>query len=294
MRALTKYAEKAKKLPSIIYKAGAQSYIDVQFPRHLFIETTAKCNLTCSYCPREDEDSHMDYELFKTIVDEASRYGPRSFSLHLFGEPLLYPKIIDAIRYIKNRNRHHVVLLTTNGTHLNRFVDSLIGLQVDEIIWSWRSEAKFKPRTIRLLRESTREGTTKFRVRIIKEVTPKEELERWSKWQEVEIRNLHNYGGNVDLSPYDVPAAGKRWACYHLWFAPALAWNGDILLCCADPHKKEVLGNLKNGSFHSIWAGEKLKQIREDHKNGKFEGICKNCDVWKNYPNLFYSWQSST
>ena len=80
---VTPYAQIAKRLPSPIFKLGAQAFIKKDYPRHLFIETTANCNLSCSYCPRERESSDMDFGLFRKIVDEASGYGSRSFSLHL-------------------------------------------------------------------------------------------------------------------------------------------------------------------------------------------------------------------
>ena len=102
---LTKFSSIARNIPSPLYKIFAQSFIDYEFPRHIFIETTSQCNLTCSYCPREKRNDHMDFNLFTAIVDECSKYGPRSFSLHLFGEPLLYPKITQAIEYIKTKNR---------------------------------------------------------------------------------------------------------------------------------------------------------------------------------------------
>lgn len=284
---LVRYAETSKKVPSWLYKIGTRLYVDRTFPRHLFIETTAKCNLTCSYCPREDLQDHMDFSLFKDIVDEASRYGARSFSLHLFGEPLLWPHIIDGIRYIKHCNKHHNVILTTNGTHLNRFVNDLIGSRVDEIIWSWRKEARFKDETTYKLRSSTKSGKTIFRVRILKEVTPPEAIKEWEDWPCVEMRSLHNYGGDIDLSRYGVPSAVTRWPCYHLWFAPAVAWNGDILLCCVDPHHKEVLGRFPEQSISEVWQGRTLKRIRQSHREGRYEGICRNCDVWKNYPSFF-------
>src|SRR5258708_3002683 len=112
---ITKNTSILKKLPTVLYKTADQLYIDKNFPRHIFIETTAACNLSCDYCPREKRNDHIDFKLFKTIVDECSQYGPRSFSLHLFGEPLLYPFILDAIQYIKIKNRRHTILLTTNG-----------------------------------------------------------------------------------------------------------------------------------------------------------------------------------
>ena len=294
MRSLTRYAEKAKELGKKIpqlYKLGAQSYIDRRFPRHIFIETTAKCNLTCNYCPREDDNTHMEFELFKSIVNEAAGHGPRSFSLHLFGEPLLWPHILEGIKYIKQRNRRNVVLLTTNGTHLNRFAKGLIDSGVDEIIWSWRREARFRDDTVQLLQRATLSGKTVFRVRILKEVTPKEELERWKTWPKVEIRNLHNYGGEVDLSQYGVPNAPKRWPCYHLWYAPAVAANGNMLLCCVDPHQRYVLGNVKDQSIETMWKSPKVIAERMRQMRGEYGRICKDCDVWKNYPNIFFDWQ---
>ena len=169
---VTQNSQWIKKLPPWLYKLGAQAWIDYEYPRHLFIETTSACNLRCEYCPREKLANAMDFELFKDIAREASGYGKRSFSLHLFGEPLLYAHVIEAIAYLKKLNPHNTVLLTTNGTLLNRMVDGLIEVQVDQILWSWRPEAKFTPETKEKLR---RWG--KFRVRFIKEVTPPEAYE---------------------------------------------------------------------------------------------------------------------
>ena len=289
-------SEVLKRLPKTLYKLGAQSWIDYDYPRHIFIETTSSCNLTCAYCPREDRMDHMDFPLFQSIVDEATHYGPRSFSLHLFGEPTLYPKWLDAVAYIKRRHARHTILLTTNGTTLNRRVDDLITSGVDLVLWTWRPEAAFTPETKEKLR---RWG--KFRVRFIKEITPQEAYAEWADWPNIEGRNLHNYAANIDLSLFtspesNVPAAdskgiSSRYPCYHLWLAPAVAWNGNILLCCADPHQKEVLGHFPEVSVHEAWTGFRLRSIREGHLRGSFTGICKGCDVWKQYPDLFFSWQ---
>lgn len=284
-----------KRLPKTIYKLGAQAWIDRTFPRHLFVEVTASCNLSCAYCPREDRRNHMDWSLFTRIVDEATLYGPRSFSLHLFGEPTLYPRWTEAIRYIKQSHRRHAVLLTTNGTTLNSRVDDLVQANPDLVLWSWRPEVTFTNETKEKLR---RWG--KFRVRFIQEVTPKEAYEEWADWANVEGRPLHNYGGTIDLtsfgrsgslSPNGSPLLEERWPCYHLWLAPAVAWNGNILLCCADSHQKEVLGVFPDMSITEAWQSPKLQSIRKSHLRGEYRGICTGCDVWKQYPDLFFSWQ---
>ena len=287
---VTAHAPWLKRLPPWLYKLGAQAWIDKEYPRHLFIETTANCNLSCTYCPRENRRECMDYGLFRQIVEEATGYGARSFSLHLFGEPTLYPRWVEAIRFIKSRNSAHTVLLTTNGTTLNARVDDLVEANPDLVLWSWRPEAKFTLETKSKLRQ-----WGKFRVRFIHEVTPKEAYLEWADWPNVEGRQLHNYAGNINLQDFNVQLQdsikSSRWPCYHLWLAPAVAWNGNVLLCCADPHQKEVLGHFPAMSVHQAWTSGKLQQIRESHLQGKYTGICTGCDVWQQYPDLFFAWQ---
>src|SRR3990167_3764311 len=166
----------------------------------------------------------MNYELFKQIVDECSEYGPRSFSLHLFGEPLLYPFILESIAYIKERNRKHTILLTTNGGLLNRFADDILRLRVDRVIWSYRAN-NFNDKTLRLLKKI---GL----IRLLIEETPKEEFEKWKTFPRVEIKSLHNYGGSIDTSKWHDNKLPERYPCYHLWLAPAIRWNGEIVECC--------------------------------------------------------------
>lgn len=280
---LTKFSSLARKLPSPIYKVLAQSYIDLDFPRHLFLETTANCNLSCAYCPREKRKEDMDYDLFKKIVNEASNYGPRSFSLHLFGEPLLYPRIIDAIRYIKSKNKRHVVLLTTNGTLLNKFAKELH--EVDRVIWSYRKN-NFDSNSLQLLRK-------KGLVRLLIEETPKEEFKKWSKFPRVEVKHLHNYGGNIDVKKWGIdnlPIA--RYPCYHLWLAPAVRWNGEIVECCnISKSGTEVLGTYGTTTIGDVWRGEKLMKLREAHKKGVYPGACNKCTSWQAYPDIFFSSQ---
>jgi len=223
----------------------------------------------------------MDFELFKSIIREASKYGRRSFSLHLFGEPLLYPQFSLSLEFIQRMRKDHTVLLTTNGTLINSFVDTIVKSNVSQVLWTWRKEAKFKPETKEKLRK-----WGKFRVRFIEEVTPPEAYEEWKDWKNVEGRKLHNYGGNIDVMGSKTESSSKRWPCYHLWLAPAIAWNGNFLMCCADPHQKEVHGNVQTSTIAECW--QTLNEVRESHLKGEFKGICEKCDVWKSYPNMFF------
>ncbi len=282
----TSHSDLLRKLPKPIYKALAQSWIDTEFPRHIFVELTANCNLSCAYCPREKRSENMDWNLFKSIVDEASFYGPRSWSTHLFGEPLLYPHILEAIGYIKKRNKKHTVLLTTNGTLLNKFAHNLMELKVDRLIWSYRKN-NFSDESIRALRKI---GL----IRLLIEETPKEEFEKWKKFPRVEIKHLHNYGGNIDVSKWglSINKEDSRWPCYHLFLAPAIRWNGDITICCNDPKGSESLGSYSSSfKLRDFWCDARLNAIRESHLRGEYKGLCVGCNSYKAYPDMFFEIQ---
>ena len=285
----TANTELLRKLPSPLYKLAAQSFIDYSFPRHIFIETTSACQLSCEYCPREKRSEHMDWNLFTSIVDECSQYGARSFSLHLFGEVLLYPKIVEAMAYIKKNNKNHTILLTTNGLLLNKFSDKLD--DADKIIWTYRKN-NFNEKSIILLK---RKGL----IRLLIEETPKEEFEKWSKFPRVEIKHLHNYGGQIDTTKWglekdsDDISLRSRYPCYHLWLAPAVRWNGEITICCNDPNGRESWGvyNSSSCNIHTFWTSNHLRDIRESHLKGEYKGLCVGCNSYRAYPDIFFGWQ---
>jgi len=265
----TLHAELIKRLPTWLYKILAQLWVDRKFPRHIFVETTTSCQLSCANCPRPRVSHHLPYSLFKKIVDEASSFGKRSFSLHLFGEPLLYPRILEGIEYIKSRG--HAVILTTNGLLLGRLYKQLRG--VDKIIWSYKADVKV-PEELKTWKN--------FTVRFF-------EKREDSSWKRYEIKKWHNYGGQSSTAHSTV---GPRYPCYHPFLAPGVTAKGEIVICCADPKQKSSVGNIKDMSLVEAW--KKMEWIRQQHLSGVYRGICERCDVWKVYPNIWFSWQYGT
>ena len=85
-----------------------EEYRVAEFPLKLDIELTNRCNRTCDMCafhsklalykfPKED----MDLAIFKKIIDESE--GKTTLKLNYSGEPLLYPHLLEAIRYAKDK-----------------------------------------------------------------------------------------------------------------------------------------------------------------------------------------------
>jgi MoaA/NifB/PqqE/SkfB family radical SAM enzyme len=87
-------------------------------PVRLYLETTNRCNLLCTTCPRTYEqlepEADMSWELFTSIVSQFS--GVKRVVLHGVGEPMLVRDLPERIAYLKQRGIY--VLFNTNGTLL--------------------------------------------------------------------------------------------------------------------------------------------------------------------------------
>ena len=111
---------------------------DGEVPEHepvcLYLETTNRCNLLCTTCPRTYEEleppADMSWELFTSIVDQIK--GLQRAVLHGIGEPMLVKNLPRMVRYLKDRGTY--VLFNTNGTVLNeKNGRALIAAGLDEL-----------------------------------------------------------------------------------------------------------------------------------------------------------------
>jgi MoaA/NifB/PqqE/SkfB family radical SAM enzyme len=103
-------------------------------PVCLYLETTNRCNLLCTTCPRTYEEleppADMSWELFTSIVDQVPDLARAV--LHGVGEPMLVKNLPRMVRYLKDRGVY--VLFNTNGTVLNeRNGRALIAAELDEL-----------------------------------------------------------------------------------------------------------------------------------------------------------------
>jgi MoaA/NifB/PqqE/SkfB family radical SAM enzyme len=87
-------------------------------PVCVYLETTNRCNLLCTTCPRTYEEleppADMSWELFTSIVDQIPNL--QRAVLHGVGEPMLVKNLPKMVRYLKERGSY--VLFNTNGTVL--------------------------------------------------------------------------------------------------------------------------------------------------------------------------------
>ncbi|MCX5692609.1 MAG: radical SAM protein [Candidatus Omnitrophica bacterium] len=114
-------------------------------PQTIVFDPYHRCNSDCLHCwvhtpsikhPQEFLDRCFDFEIFKRIIDDASDMMVDGIILQGDGEPLIYDKFIDMLRYARGKGLG--ILFFTNGILLNEKVArEIIDLEVNEIYCSF-------------------------------------------------------------------------------------------------------------------------------------------------------------
>jgi MoaA/NifB/PqqE/SkfB family radical SAM enzyme len=130
--------------------AAARRATAADDPVCLYLETTNRCNLLCTTCPRTfaelEPPADMSWELFTRIVDQLPNI--ERAVLHGVGEPMLVKNLPQMVRHLKARGTY--VLFNTNGTLLNeRNGRALIAAGLDELRVSLDAATRESYRAIR-------------------------------------------------------------------------------------------------------------------------------------------------
>ncbi len=88
------------------------------------ITLTRNCNLRCEFCYAKKTEyaakEFIEYEYVKKIVDLCNDAKVKYVVL-TGGEPILYPNILDVLKYIKSKKHKMIPTIATNGTMLDDF-----------------------------------------------------------------------------------------------------------------------------------------------------------------------------
>jgi MoaA/NifB/PqqE/SkfB family radical SAM enzyme len=116
------------------------------FPKVVSLTVTNRCNLRCRMCAQWSEEGYMlnkkpidsysgtvvPFDNLLKVVDEVHEYGVPLIIRG--GEPLLYPRIMDLLAYIKSKGMS--LSLETNGVLLKKYAEALVKLKIDTMIIS--------------------------------------------------------------------------------------------------------------------------------------------------------------
>ena len=267
--------------------------------RKIYIEITNVCNLKCSFCsivnrPKE----YMDIDTFENIISKIKDYTDYVY-LHVKGEPLLHPNIIDFINICDKNNVK--VNLTTNGTLFPQVVDKLKECRnLSKINFSLHSENNITDYcekifdSVEKLPETT---TVIYRLWTLKDnklddkstntVNKIKEYYNLSTETVEKIKNENNIKIKSTIyvdkdNEFNWPSLnGKEESngyCYALKTQVAILVDGTVVPCCLDSDGVINLGNIKEKTMEEIINGEKYQKLQKSFQDRKpCEELCKKC-----------------
>ncbi len=289
------------------------------FPFSLGVEATNHCNLRCPMCPREAADrgyGNMDFELFRSIADQAAGRDHTVFLPTGFGESFIHPEFREMLQYLKESGVK-ITCLITNATYLdekncNALVDSQISFvnisldgTVKDVYEKIRVNANYEKvvenvQRLFRIREERGSALPYIVLRMIKMEETADDAERfqqmWAPYlkenDEVTFSNYQTWSNTVEDHRVEkpegmkllesLPEGQKKPPCRMIYKTLQIYYDGRATPCCYDYDCTMEVGNVQDESIEEIWKGERLAEIRRLHEEGRLDeiSICKNCQEY--------------
>ena len=274
----------------------------MEYPRLVAIETTNRCNATCTFCPNnalQRDRQVMDDALFEKIVRDCAEFTLPAIEPFLQGEPFVDPRIFDRLELIRSVLPGTRLRLYSNGAALTpRKADRLRGFGVDHLYVSLNTTDPERYReVVGLSYERTLENlrylsAPKDGRRVAREITvrmtvtgetSREDKQRFrALCRELGVRSLFarlfNYKGDI-ASDLPVPP----YPCEHITRLDVMV-DGRTTLCCMDQDGEYGWGPVTERSVLEVFNGQEAERVRRLHRTGK-RNVCPPCDRC----NLFWS-----
>ncbi len=267
-------------------------------PSTLVIELTNNCNASCIMCGHDSisrKRMYMDFSLFQKIILEAKKNKINTFQLSFYGEPLLYPRLVEAIHFIKENITESVIQISTNAALLNKqFSKQLIeaGLSRFLISIDGNNATEFEKIRVGLKWDDVKKNVKDLHELIVSENHP----------VEVHLRGLYLKGFPLDSTLYN-----KEWGiyadCIHirndhdlnritkeniihkilpcelLFTQQVIMVDGTVTVCNQDWEGEMSYDKFPDHNLKQLWKATKLVRMRIFHVIGLKKTIpyCNKC-----------------
>lgn len=280
------------------------------YPQSIDIQTKSGCNAHCSFCPVGKEENKiygtMSDELFQKIIDEVIEYpNLRRLDPYLLNDPLVDKRMPERIEYIakkKGKRTSPKVRITTNAGLLTEEMGyGLLHAEgLDEINFSFHtivpevyetmmSPLKFDRVMGNILRfkqqwDNYKGRKPKLTIWTVKTQPVIDNLKNEKAyWKKVGIgfkaRKLDNRANkNVEtLGLGDRDFVRVPFCVIPFWRA-WIMWNGDMIMCCVDQERSNLLGNCSTRTVKEVWTDPLYQDLRRRWRTKELAGLlCDEC-----------------
>lgn len=212
------------------------------------------CTRICKFCPKGTEISPNQKHLFlheKLALKIAQDLKAIDFKgvlmLAGYGEPLASPSIMNIIKIFSEVCR---VEMATNGDLLTE--EKIVQLIKNGLSYIIVSVYKGPEQYSKLDNIFKNSGIKKSNYTL---------RDRWYDSDKDFGIKLTNRAGIISIG--NQPPIDKTKSCFYPHYSMMIDWNGDVLLCTQDWHRRIKCGNLAFDSLHDIWIGPVYTRYRD-------------------------------
>ncbi len=248
------------------------------------LELTSRCNKDCWMCGRRKIDRQhpevavnygdMDFELVRKISQQLPEGIVVQF--HNNGEPLLYPRLGEAIRLFKGQ----IKCVDTNAKLLVEKADEVVGNLDALTISIFEKDPEGDEQYERVKKFLKIKG--KRKPHMIYRCLGDVDTQKWEKLDgAVATRILHNPLGSFKYTKQ--PTVPEIGICLEILNHMAINRFGKVSICVRfDPEGIGAIGDATADRLVDIWNGAKRKGWVQHHIRGKRDKIplCSYCHYW--------------
>jgi len=277
-------------------------------PDHIQIQTITGCNASCIFCPNGKtrrnipKGRRMDWDLYRSIVDQSIEMEIRRYSVYLMNEPMLDRELPERVAYITARikNPQYVKVTSHGGLLTERMAEGLLDSGLHKLKISVQSlEADTYRKIMGLSLEETLKNIDRFlalknqggykrpklEIVMVDSVQTHDEISRIRQyWQDRNIKlyiePVENRADQHNIRDTAVGALKLKafsW-CRRLMEQIYILYDGRMLQCCADWEQQSVMGDLTKDRLSDIWHGKLYSDCRRRFAGGDVGGmICACC-----------------
>ena len=277
-------------------------------PGFIVIEQGNLCNLKCKSCPTRlglRPKGYMKPDAFKDIINQFVKHDRnfinRRLVLHGYGEPLLSPYLWENLDYLEKLNFSKVdfldngMLMTEEMARilckykcLNWIKISLNSSNKETMEYiNTGSNFDVVVENIKKLCDVVKECGQPFGIKVQLMHTSKNKDEKKSdivkligrdnfSVLECTIQNLPDtdLANDLLIPEYEFIGGG----CIFAGQSMLIHWDGDIVGCCLDNSKGQVIGNVRDGIFSKM-VQDNLSRLRSEFMDKNFKNLpaCSTC-----------------
>ncbi len=275
--------------------------------KKIYLEISNICNVQCSFCPVVETDKKlMDLTEFEAILKQVAPLA-EIICLHLMGEPLAHPKILEILDVCEKYNTQ--IHLTTNGILIKRFKEHIINSScIRQVNFSLQAfKDNFPDRDmdpyllpifefVKSAHDLRPELYTNFRLwnqesndfdneDLFKKIESyfNIEINRNIETGAIKSKNIWNrlylhFDTRFEWPSFLLPHQGTQGLCHGTVNHIGILADGSVVPCCLDKSAVINLGNVHEQSLIDIINSDRFTMMRNGFLNGVLlENFCQHC-----------------